>query len=86
MDSQVYHKSTVSGVPCVSSGELISGCDPPGREDSRKNRLATGSLLTVWWKMLSLGLRLQQLLAFPLAVACLPLCLWGLERGLYAAG
>ena len=21
----------VSGVPCVSSGELISGCDPPGR-------------------------------------------------------
>jgi len=31
LDSQVYHKSTVSGVPCVSSGELISGCDPPGR-------------------------------------------------------
>ena len=24
-------ESTVSGVPCVSSGELISGCDPPGR-------------------------------------------------------
>ena len=24
-------KSTVSGVLCVSSGELISGCDPPGR-------------------------------------------------------
>ena len=23
--------STVSGVPCVSSGELISGCDLPGR-------------------------------------------------------
>ena len=23
--------STISGVPCVSSGELISGCDPPGR-------------------------------------------------------
>ena len=23
--------STVSGVPCVSSGELISGCFPPGR-------------------------------------------------------
>ena len=21
----------ISGVPCVSSGELISGCDPPGR-------------------------------------------------------
>ena len=23
--------SAISGVPCVSSGELISGCDPPGR-------------------------------------------------------
>ena len=23
--------STVSGVPCVSSGELTSGCDPPSR-------------------------------------------------------
>ena len=23
--------STVSSVPCASSGELISGCDPPGR-------------------------------------------------------
>ena len=29
--SQVRCESTVSGVPCVSSGELISGCDPPGR-------------------------------------------------------
>ena len=29
--SWVYHKSAVSGVPRVSSGELISGCDPPGR-------------------------------------------------------
>ena len=26
----VLSGSTVSGVPCVSSGELISGCDPPG--------------------------------------------------------
>ena len=39
----------VSGVPCVSSGELISGCDPPGgrplsRVPGRKTRLATGSL------------------------------------------
>ena len=23
--------SAISGVPCVSFGELISGCDPPGR-------------------------------------------------------
>ena len=29
--SWVHHKSTVSGGPCVSSGELISGCNPPGR-------------------------------------------------------
>ena len=29
--SWVHHKSAISGVPCVSSGELISGCHPPGR-------------------------------------------------------
>ena len=29
--SWVRSKSAISGVPCVSSGELISGCDPPGR-------------------------------------------------------
>ena len=29
--SWVSHRSAVSGVLCVSSGELISGCDPPGR-------------------------------------------------------
>ena len=29
--SWVLSGSTVSGVPCVSSGELISGCDPPCR-------------------------------------------------------
>ena len=28
--SWVHSRSAVSGVPCVSSGELISGCDPPG--------------------------------------------------------
>ena len=26
----VYNWRAFSGVPCVSSGELISGCDPPG--------------------------------------------------------
>ena len=26
----VYNGRTFSGVPCVSSGELISGCNPPG--------------------------------------------------------
>ena len=29
--SQVCHESTISGVLCVSSGELISDCNPPGR-------------------------------------------------------
>ena len=29
--SWVHSKSAVSGVPCVTSGGLISGCDPPGR-------------------------------------------------------
>ena len=29
--SWVYCESTVSSVPCVSSEELISGCNPPGR-------------------------------------------------------
>ena len=28
--SWVRSKSAISGVPCVSSGELISDCDPPG--------------------------------------------------------
>ena len=32
----VYNRHTFSGVPCLSSGELISGCDPPGgRRPSR---------------------------------------------------
>ena len=29
--SSVRSGSAPSGVPCVSTGELISGCDPPGR-------------------------------------------------------
>jgi len=34
--SWVHHEGTVPGVPCISSGELISGCDTPGRwEPSR---------------------------------------------------
>ena len=34
--SPVCHESTVSGVPCVSSGELISGCDTPGRRQTSR--------------------------------------------------
>ena len=41
-----------SGAPCVSSGELISGCDPPGRcqppRISRSVWLETGSLFAIW--------------------------------------
>ena len=29
--SWVHHESAISGMLCVSFGELISGCDPPGR-------------------------------------------------------
>ena len=28
--SWVHSGSAISGMPCVSSGELVSGCDPPG--------------------------------------------------------
>ena len=41
----------ISGMLCVSSGEMISGCNPPrGCQSSRIPRfwLATGSLLAVW--------------------------------------
>ena len=36
--SWAHSRSTISGVLCVSSGELISGCDPPGRcQPSQEN-------------------------------------------------
>ena len=52
-------------------------------QDSRKTWLATGSLLTVWWRMQSLGPRLEQPLAFWLSrrPASLPPVR---GRGLYA--
>ena len=31
-----FSHPSLSGVPCVSSGELISGCDPPGRYQSSR--------------------------------------------------
>ena len=31
----VYNGCTFSGVPCVSSGELVSGWDPPGKDSCR---------------------------------------------------
>ena len=55
-----------SGAPCVPSGALISGCDPPG--GCRPSRISgslwleTGSLFAIWW-----GCRLwDQVCPFPL--------------------
>ena len=85
--SRVPHKSTISGMLCVSSGELISGFDPPGR--CQPSRIP-GRLVSNWepahslvedpslWAEIS-----SYLLA--LAVACLPPCLQWQGRGLYAA-
>ena len=60
--SWVCSKSTISGVLCVSSGELISDLQPSWWmstvQDPRKTWLATRSLLTVLWRMPSLGPRL----------------------------
>ena len=121
--SRVRCGSTVSGVPCVSSGELVSGCDPasyspsrsqplgsPGAlrerrlrcavcllwgaglrlrpswwmstiQEPRKTWLATGSLLTVWWRTLVSGAEIGVGPCLPaLAVPCLPLCLQRLGR------
>jgi len=74
--SWVLSGSTISVVPCVSSGELISGCDPPGRcQPSRiSGRLDKqlgacsqfGRECHLWgWDCPLLAL----------AVSCLPLCL-----------
>ena len=71
---RVCCESTVPGVLCVSSWELMSGCDTLGRcqlfKDPRKAWLATGSLLTVWRKMQSLGPRLHQPFQLWLSHAC----------------
>ena len=50
----VYNGHAFSGVPCVSSGDLISGCDPPGGcQPSRNPRSLDSrqSLLAVWYRM-----------------------------------
>ena len=56
---------------------------PVATEDLRKTWLATGSLLTVRWNMPSLGLRLEQLLAFWFWLSQACLCLQ-VGRGWYA--
>ena len=76
--SQVFNKSTVLGVPCVS-GELISGCDPTGsvncpgsQEDVISNSEPAHSLVE---DAIS-GAEIAAASCLPaLAVACLPVCL-----------
>ena len=78
--SWVHHKSTVSGMPCVSFGGLISDCHHPG--GCQLSRIP-GRLVSNWEPTHSLvedaisGVKIaSHLLA--LAAACLPLCLqWG---------
>ena len=70
--------STVSGVPCVSSGELISDCDPPG--GCQPFRIPE-DLVSNWEPAHSLvedavsGAKIAPCL-LALAVTHLPLCLW----------
>ena len=65
----VYNGHAFSGVPCVSSGELISGCDPPDVDcpESQKYWLATKSA-SVWYRMLLWGPRLPSSGCPPLPV------------------
>ena len=86
--------SPVLGVPqehrlrCIMC--LLWGADlrlPPSWQistiqDPRKTWLATGSLLTVCWRMPVSGAGIGAAPCLPdLAVACLPLCLWELGEG-----
>ena len=85
--SRVCHERTISDVWYVSSREADLRLQPSWWmstiQDLKKVWLATGSLLTVWWKMLSLGPRLPLTLQLWLACACLclqwgdePVCSW----------
>ena len=78
--SRVCPEGTIPGLLCVSSGELISGCDFPGRcepsgsqEDVVSNQQPAHSLV----EDAVSGLRLQQPLAF---------WLWLLHTRLSASG
>ena len=57
--------SAASGVPCASSGELISHCGPPGGCQP-----STGGLLAVWWRMPSRGPSLPLAFQLWLPPAC----------------
>ena len=76
--SQVCRESIVSGVPCVSSGELISGCNPPGNVNHPGSQ---EDMVSNWEPAHSLvedaisGAEIAPCLP-ALVVACLPLFLW----------
>ena len=68
----VYNGCAFSGVPCVSSGKLISGCDPPGGCQPFRIPISLGyqqSLLAVWHRMPLWGLECP--LPALAALACL---------------
>ena len=75
--SWVQSESIISGVPCVSSGELISDCDLPGACQPSRIPGRPGQQLATW-SQFGRGCHLWgQDHPFPaLAVARLPLCLW----------
>ena len=71
----LYNWHTFTGMPCVSPGELISGCDPPGR--CQPSRISGSN----WEPAHNLvedaisGAEIAPCL-LALAVTSLPLCLW----------
>ena len=59
----VPREHCLRGAVCLLRGaylRLLHSWQMSTVQDPRKTRIATGSLLTVWWKMPSLGSRLQQ--------------------------
>ena len=75
---QVHQESAVSGVLCISSGELISGCDPSADVNCSGSQ---EDLVSNWEPARSLvgdavsGAEFAPCL-LALAVARLPSCLW----------
>ena len=74
--SWVCCENAISGVLCVSSGELISGCDPPGDVNCPGSQEDLGSN----WELLTVEDAVSGPEFAPclpaLAVARLPPCLW----------
>ena len=70
LGSWVWHKITVPGWLCVSSGELISVCDTPSRFEASRIPGRCGQWLaahsSLGGRVQSLGPRLQQPLSFHL--------------------